>query len=239
MFLSAIDFFRGMYRHAFKSYVWIDGMRHFWSKLQFDRSFADDKQHFEHSHILPLPIAMIIARYLQMNEATSIFDPTAGTGNLLVGANERVTHVNEISKLKRRSLKFLNFNKITSYDPTSLYPKEMHTSFDIVVCNPSFIKSTKTKNEKLDIIEQYLDNAYFMADDFQVRELIIALALKNMKDDGKAVIVLNSHIAFDEKGRIKHKRELFNWFYKHYTIRDIINLDTSIITKDKNKKEKK
>lgn len=52
-------------------------------------------------------------------------------------------------------------------------------------------KSTKTKDEKLDIIEQYLDNAYFMADDFQVRELISALALLNMKDDGKAVVVLN------------------------------------------------
>ena len=60
-----------------------------------------------------------------------------------------------------------------------------------------------------------------------------------MKDDGKAVIVLNSHIVFDKQGRIKYKRDFFNWIYKHYTIRDIINLDTSIITKDSTKKQKK
>ncbi|QHI38670.1 hypothetical protein IMCC3317_40640 [Kordia antarctica] len=237
--LSAIDHFRSVYRHANENYVWIDGMRHFWENLQFDRSFTNDKERFEHCQILPLPIAMMIARYLQMNEATSIFDPTAGSGNLLVGANQRVTHANELCKLKRKSLKFSNFNEITNYDPTSPYPKEMHKSFDVVVCNPPFIKSTKTKNEKLDIIEQHLDNAYFMADTFQVQRLISALALLTMKDDGKAVLVVNTHIVFDEKGRIKHKREFLNWLYMHYTIRDIINLDTSIITKDENKKQKK
>ncbi|WP_157560033.1 hypothetical protein U8527_11180 [Kordia algicida OT-1] len=141
--------------------------------------------------------------------------------------------------MKRRSLNFLDFSKITKYDPTSPYPKEMHKSFDLVVCNPSFMKSTNTKNEKLDIIEQHFDNAYFMADDFQVRELIMALALLNMKDDGKAVIVLNSHISFDEQGMIKHKRTFLNWLYKHYHICDIINLDSTILTKDKNKKQKK
>ncbi|QHI37103.1 hypothetical protein IMCC3317_24810 [Kordia antarctica] len=237
--LSTIDHFRSVYRHANENYVWIDGMRNFWKNLQFDRSFTNDKQRFEHSQILPLPVAMMIARYLQMKEATSIFDPTAGSGNLLVGANERVTHANELCKLKRKSLKFSNFNEITNYDPTSPYPKEMHKSFDIVVCNPPLLKSTKTKNEKLDIIEEHLDNAHFMADTFQVQELISALALLTMKDDGKAVIVVNTHIVFDEKGRIKHKREFLNWLCKHYNIRDIINLDTAIITKDENKKQKK
>lgn len=236
--VSTIDFFRRRYNND-KDKFWLDRMEHFWKHLHFDRNFIDDKQRFEHSHILSLPINAMIARYLQMDTTTSIFNPTAGSGNLLVGVSDCVIHVNEISKLKRKSLKFLNFNKITNYAPTSVYPKEMHKSFDVVVCNPPFMKSTKTKNEKLDIIEEYLDNAYFMANDFQVRELISALALLTMKDDGKAVIVLNSHIVFDKQGRIKYKRDFFNWIYKHYTIRDIINLDTSIITKDSTKKQKK
>ena len=236
--VSTIDFFRKRFGND-KDKFWLGRMEHFWKNLQFDRSLENDKEHFEHNHILPLPIAMMIARYLKMEEATSVFDPTAGTGNLLVGANQRITHANEQCKLKRRSLKFLNFHKITKYDPTSPYPKEMHKSFDVVVCNPPLIQSSKSKNEKLDIVEEYLDNAYFMADTFQEQELISALALLNMKDDGKAVVVLNSHIEFDEKGRIKHKREFLNWLYKHYTIRDIINLDNAILTKDKDKKQKK
>ncbi|WP_046758913.1 hypothetical protein [Kordia jejudonensis] len=91
----------------------------------------------------------------------------------------------------------------------------------------------------LDVIKQYFDNAYFMAGIHQVQELTTALALMTMKDNGKAVIVLNTHIEFDEQGRIKYKRAFLNWLYKHYHVRDIINLDSTIVTKDKNKKQKK
>ncbi|WP_420573646.1 N-6 DNA methylase [Kordia sp.] len=236
--ISAIDFFRSRYLHD-ENYVWIDGMRHFWQNLQFDRRFVDGKQRFEHSHILPLPIAMMIARYLQMNEAITIFDPTAGSGNLLVGANERVTHANEVSKLKRKSLDFLRFKTITDYNPFEATPKEMHKSFDVVVCNPPYIKSTKTKNEKLDIAEEYLEKAYFLASHLREQAFIIALSLLNLKDNGKAVIVLNGHISFDEEGKIKYYRDFLNWLCKYYHIRDIINLDSSILIKDTTKNQKK
>ncbi|WP_430408596.1 N-6 DNA methylase [Kordia sp.] len=236
--LSAIDFFRSRYLYD-ENYVWIDGMRHFWGNLQFDRSFTNDKQRFEHSHILPLPIAMMIARYLQMETATSIFNPTAGSGNLLVGAKASATHANEISQLKRKFLDFLRFKTITDYNPFEPTPKAMHKSFDVVVCNPPFIKSTKTKNEKLDTIEEYLGKAYFLASHLREQAFVIALALLNLKDNGNAVIVLNGHICFDQEGKIKYYRDVLNWLCRFYHIRDIINLDSSILTKNTSQKKEK
>ncbi|QHI38641.1 hypothetical protein IMCC3317_40350 [Kordia antarctica] len=76
-------------------------MRYFWRILQVEQVYKNDEEQFLHSHILPYPINMMIAKYTQMNKTTSIFDSTAGSGALLVGTNPKVTHANETCVLKR------------------------------------------------------------------------------------------------------------------------------------------
>ncbi|WP_430409820.1 SAM-dependent DNA methyltransferase [Kordia sp.] len=236
--LSAIDFFRSRYNHV-EGELWLGAMSHFWNNLQYDRSFADDKNHIKHSHILPLPIAMMIGKYIQTDKITSIYNPTAGSGHSLIGTKTTIVHANELSELKRTSLDFLRFKNTTSYNPLKPTPKEMHKSFDAVVCNPPSIVSNITSNQKMDIIDEYIENGYFLTGHLRQKAYIIALALLNLNDNGKAVIVLNGHIIFDEEGRIKYYRDFLNWLYKYYCVRDIINLDSFILSKEKTKKQKK
>lgn len=115
----------------------------------------------------------------------------------------------------------------------------MHKSFDAVICNPPNMLSNITANKKDDIIDEFIENGHFLSHYLRQKAYIIALALLNLKDDGKAVIVLDGHIIFDEEGRIKYYRGFLNWLYKYYCVRDIINLDSFILSKDTNKKQKK
>lgn len=236
--LGAIEFFRNGYNHLREEFL-VGAMSHFWRNLQYERSFASDKEQYEHSHIFPLPIAVMIGKYIQSDKITSIYDPTAGSGHLLVGLETKKVHANEVSELKRTSLDFLRFNNTTSYNPLEPTPKEMHKSFDAVVCNPPSMVSNITSNQKMDIIDEYIENGYFLTGHLRQKAYIIALALLNLKDNGKAVIVLDGHIIFDEKGRIKYYRGFLNWLYKYYRVRDIINLDSFILSKDINDKQKK
>ncbi|WP_238528714.1 DNA methyltransferase family protein [Kordia algicida] len=236
--LSAIAFFRNGYNHLREEFL-VGAMSHFWRNLQYERSFASDKEQYEHSHILPLPIAMMIGKYIQSSKITSIYDPTAGSGHLLVGLETKKVHANEVSELKRTSLDFLRFKNITSYNPLEPTPKEMHKSFDAVICNPPNMISNITTNQKDDIIDKYIENKHFLNHYLRQKAYIIALALLNLKNDGKAVIVLDGHIIFDEEGRIKYYRGFLNWLYKYYCVRDIINLDSFILSKDTTKTQKK
>ncbi|WP_430410834.1 hypothetical protein [Kordia sp.] len=181
----------------------------------------------------------MIGKYIQSNKVTSIYDPTAGSGHLLVGLKTKKVHANEVSELKRTSLGFLRFKNITSCNPLEPTPKEIHKSFDAVLCNPPSIESNITANQKDDIIDKYIENGHFLTHYLRQKAYIIALALLNLKDEGKAIIVLDGHIIFDEEGRIKYYRGFLNWLYKYYCVRDIINLDNFILSKDINSKQKK
>lgn len=236
--LSAIDYFKRWY-HAVREELLIGAISHFWKNLQYDRSFADDKKKWEHSHVLPLPISMMIGKYIQTNEVTSIYNPTAGSGHLLVGLETKKVHANEVSELKRTSLDFLRFKNITNYNPLEPTPKEMHKSFDAVICNPPNMISTITATQKGNIIDKYIDKGHFLANYLKQKAYIIALSLLNLKDNGKAVIVLDGHIVFDEEGRIKYYRDFLNWIYWHYYVRDIINLDNIILSKDTTQEKRK
>ena len=236
--LSTIDYFKRWY-HIVSEELLIGAISHFWRNLQYDRSFASDKEQYEHSHILPLPIALMVGKYIQSVKVTSIYDPTAGSGHLLVGLETKKVYANEVSELKRTSLDFLRFKNTTNYNPLEPTPKEMHKSFDAVICNPPNMLSNITTNQKSDIIDQYIENGHFLTSHLRQKAYIIALALLNLKDNGKAVIVLDGHIIFDEEGRIKYYRGFLNWLYKYYCVRDIINLDSFILSKDTAKTQKK
>ena len=181
----------------------------------------------------------MIGKYIQSDEITSVYAPTAGSGHLLVGLETKKVHANEVSELKRTSLDFLRFKSITNYNPLEPTPKEMHKSFDAVICNPPNMESNITTNQKDDIIDEYIENGHFLTHYLRQKAYIIALALLNLKDSGKAIIVLDGHIIFDEEGQIKYYRGFLNWLCKYYCVRDIINLDSFILSRDTNKKQKK
>jgi len=201
-------------------------MDFFWSQIQPTYAYSDSSKELYKQYSTPCPIGAIIAQYTNMDEASSIFEPSAGNGLLLVGANPAITHVNEIDKSRIKSLEFQRFHSITSNNAAAPFPKNMEKVYDVVVTNPPFARWEDSKQEKAFIIREYFENHRGMNHHIRLEHLMAGLALRTMKSKGKAAIIVMGHISFDDDGNWKTYRPFFSWLYRHYKVDDVINMNS-------------
>ncbi|MCB0376084.1 MAG: hypothetical protein KDD04_09220, partial [Sinomicrobium sp.] len=132
-------------------------MIRFWDTLQPTHAHRDSQVLYS-QYATPCPIGAMIAQYTQMDKAESIFDPSAGNGLLLLGADPRKTHANEIDPIKTASLRFQGFAKITDNNAAEPFDNSMTKAYDVVVTNPPFGRWEAAAAEKERIIKKYFDN---------------------------------------------------------------------------------
>ena len=149
----------------------------------------------------PAPLAMIASQLAGIDSETIVYEPTAGNGMLLIGADINNSFVNEINTERNQNLGMLGYFP-TQEDATEFTPNE---TVDAVIMNPPFGKLEENVQ-----VEMYNIGA--------IDHLIAAKALEAMKDDGRAVMIIGA----DKKagGVSRQDRIFFNWLYSSYNVID-------------------
>jgi hypothetical protein len=224
--LSWLLWYKMLYREPIPFEARLKKMVLFWNNVQPTYAYSDSSKELYKQYSTPCPIGAIVAQYTQMDEADFIFEPSAGNGLLLVGANPRITHVNEIDKSRKQSLEHQGFGRITSDNAAQPFPAMMHKVHDVVVTNPPFASWEDSKFDKERIIQKYFNKHRGLANHIRLEHLMAGLALYTMKDDGKAAIIIMGHVYFGDDGLFAKYRPFFNWLYRHYKVDDVINMNS-------------
>ncbi|MDN5201175.1 N-6 DNA methylase [Fulvivirgaceae bacterium BMA10] len=225
--LSWMLWYRNLYRDPKPFENRLDKMIHFWHNVQPTYAYSDSSKEIYKQYSTPCPISAIIAQYTDMDNATKIFEPSAGNGLLLVGAVPSKTHANEIDKTRLKSLEFVGFDTITSYNATEPFPEKLDKTFDVVVTNPPFAKWEEDKYDKEFIVGRYFNNQRGLVRHMRLEHVMSGLALHTMKDQGRAALLIMGHQLFDEKdGLLGRYRPFFNWLFRHYHVNDVINMNS-------------
>lgn len=224
--LSWLLWYKMLYKEPIPFESRLRKMDFFWSQVQPTYAYSDSSKELYKQYSTPCPIGAIVAEYTQMNDAEFIFEPSAGNGLLLVGANPRITHVNEIDNSRKKSLVYQGFGRITNNNAAEPFPEVMNKVHDVVVTNPPFARWEASKFDKQRIANKYFNKQRGIANHIRLEHLMAGLALHTMKDDGKAAIIIMGHVYFGEDGLLAKYRPFFNWLYRHYHVDDIINMNS-------------
>ena len=224
--LSWLLWYKQIYREPIPFEQRLHKMVHFWHEQQPTYAYSDSSKELYKQYSTPCPIGAMVAQYTDMDSAGSIFEPSAGNGLLVIGADPKKTHVNEIDATRLASLKFQGFKKITSDNAIEPFPENMTKAYDVVVTNPPFARWEEAKFDKELIIRKYFNNHVGLAGNIRLEHLMAGLALHTMKDTGKAAIIIMGHVYFGRDGFIAKYRPFFNWLYRHYIVDDVINMNS-------------
>jgi hypothetical protein len=151
----------------------------------------------------PAPLAFIASELAGITNDTTVYEPTAGNGMLVIGAAEGKLTLNELNDDRFAMLKQL-FPNATVTQGNALESKVKPGSFDVVIENPPFGKVGDISNIDHDIANQ---------------------SLLAMMPDGRAVLILGGVQATTEEGRRegyrgKAKREFYYDLYNNYNVVD-------------------
>jgi C-terminal domain on Strawberry notch homologue/P-loop containing NTP hydrolase pore-1 len=161
------------------------------------------------------PLAWLASWFCFSTAATrwpTFFEPSAGNGMLTIAApgNFGLGTVNEIDVTRRRHLEGMGYGRVLGQDATK--PFELG-EFDVVLTNPPFGS-----------IEPVTIDGYRIA---SLEHAMALNALRHLKPDGRAAIIIGGHTEWDEHGRIQagKNRIFFNLLHHYYHVVDSINVD--------------
>ncbi len=224
--LSWLLWYKMLYKQPHSFEFRLQSMIQFWDKVQPTYAYSDSSKEQYKQYSTSCPISAMIAEYTQMSDATRIFEPSAGNGLLVLGADPAKTHVNEIDNSRRKSLEFQGFKTITHINAAEPFPEEYTKSFDVVVTNPPFDKWSADKFDKGRMVKNYFDGNIGLNNHLRLEHLMSGLALHTMKDSGKAALIIKGHIKFrEDDGYMATYKPFFNWLYSRYVVDDVINMN--------------
>lgn len=223
--LAWLLWYKAIYREPGIFLERLDKMIHFWNNLQPTYAYSDSSKEVYKQYSTPCPIAAIIAEYTGMARAKRVFEPCAGNGLLVMGADPKTVHANEIDRTRLDSLRFQQFDRITTLNAAQPFPKDMDKTYDVVVTNPPYARWEEEKYDKEHIIQRYFNGQIGLAGNIRLEHLMAGLALRTMKDDGRAAIITMGHVYFKD-GFIAKYRPFFNWLFRHYHVDDVINMNS-------------
>lgn len=159
----------------------------------------------------PAPIAYLSSRLAGIDQDATVYEPTAGNGMLLIGANPDRTVANELTDTRAEALIEQGY-ETTQHDATQWVPDR---EFDSVIMNPPFGKLRRADGgiQKVDM------DGYKIS---SIDHLVAAKALQAMKDDGRAVLIIGAERKEGEIGA--GDRVFFNWLYSNYNVVDHFEL---------------
>ena len=155
----------------------------------------------------PAPLALLASDLAGITSKTTVLEPTAGTGMLLIQADPNKVIANELNPFRNALLKDHGFAKVTDLDATS---RVTPLTVDRVIANPPF--GPLPEKVKVD--------GYTFG---QIDHLIAARALEAMKDDGRATLIIGANKV---AGGVSNQDLIFfNWLYGHYNVTSHFEVD--------------
>lgn len=154
----------------------------------------------------PAPIAFLASQLADISQENTTYEPTAGNGMLLIGANKHTSIVNELNDERANALESMGF-EVTQNDAATWNPDER---YDKVIMNPPFGAigtPTTYAGYKITAIDH----------------LIAIKALENMEADGNATMIIGASLL---EGEISRADQIFfNYLYSHYDVTSHFEID--------------
>ncbi|MEM6432426.1 MAG: strawberry notch C-terminal domain-containing protein, partial [Cyanobacteria bacterium P01_D01_bin.115] len=176
----------------------------------------------------PFPLAYLGSRLAGIDANTTVYEPTAGHGALLLEANPEKATVNEIDDARAADLRRQGY-QVTQQDATGYSP--VPRSQDVVIANPPFGRRRKAGRA-----EQFVIGAEATAiRTSQLDHVIVWNALESMKDDGRAVLLIGG-----EKGSEAYRSDEYNTqqnrgfyynLYRNYNVTEHFTVDGSLYSR--------
>lgn len=181
----------------------------------------------QQAYSTPVPIAYLASVLAGITSETSVYEPTAGNGALLIGADPTKVIANELNDSRYSELAKRGYAQLTQHDATTYSPGQ-HV-VDVVITNPPFgsVKGENGKRKHFPIGDTW---------SAQVDHAIALTALASMKDEGKAVLILGGKRGGEEEQRSerynsRESRGFFYTLYGQYNVRDHFSLDGDLYRK--------
>lgn len=174
----------------------------------------------------PVPLAYLASRLAGVAQAEVVFEPTAGNGALLIEVvAPGKAHANEIDPARANQLRRQGFT-VTEEDATE--GPNLKEPADSVIMNPPFGVVREDGRAKEWEIDGWKTS--------QVDHAIALTALKQMADNGRAVLILGGVKAESVEERRKGyrgqaKREFYWRLYNQYNVVDHFTVDGELYKK--------
>lgn len=182
----------------------------------------------------PVPLAYVASRLAGITPETTVYEPTAGNGMLLIEANPDKVWANELDKQRVDNLDSLGLKTVFREDATEYLPKGGTIGFDTVIANPPFgPKKDVTGPGTVESREYQVTPEYRTK---QIDHAIAIKALEAMKDDGSAVLIVGGIKETDPKLRAagyseSAKRAFYFSLYRDYNVVDHFTVDGDLYKK--------
>jgi hypothetical protein len=175
----------------------------------------------EQAYSTPAPLAYVASKLAGIDANTTVYEPTAGNGMLLIDSNLNNVKVTELNSSRYEMLKrVLKGAKVENRNALDFKPSLV----DVVVENPPFGALGRDYESSNGVKTNQVDHA------------IVLHSLGSMKEDGKAVLIIGGSLADTEEGRRKdyqgnQKRNFFYNLYKDYNVVDHFTVAGSMYSK--------
>ncbi|MGG6269054.1 strawberry notch C-terminal domain-containing protein [Leptolyngbya sp. AN03gr2] len=169
----------------------------------------------QQAYSTPIPIAYLASTLAGITPETTVYEPTAGNGALLIGVSSARAIANELNPDRFTELQHRGYAQLTQQDATNYRPKEQ---VDVLICNPPFgpVQDGNGKIRRFELPGNRRGTR-------QVDHAIAFKALEAIKDQGRAVLILGGKLGDDEDLRSNRynsieSRGFFFALYQHYNV---------------------
>jgi len=151
----------------------------------------------------PNALAFLASERAGINNKTTVYEPTAGNGMLLIGANPNNVNANELNADRYEMLQRI-MDGATVTQGNALDSQIENNTFDVVIENPPFGKAGEISN---------IDHNIALA------------SLQTLKEDGRAVLILGGVQANTEEGRREGYRGSAkrNFYFELYNLYNVVD----------------
>ena len=177
----------------------------------------------------PLPLAFLASELAGIGDKTSVYEPSAGNGALVIGANPQNVSVNELNNERYQGLLNDGFAEVNHGDGTVFIPDKKQ---DVIIGNPPF---GTVKNDAGKAMTWFVGGKYNTT---QVDHAMVFKSLEAMKDGGRAVFIVgsvndrNTTLAARKKMyRAGEKVRFYKTLYDQYNVVDHFSVAGKLYSK--------
>lgn len=182
-------------------------------QAQVNLSMRTSRSMLLQQYSTPAPISFLASSWVKLDKKNACYiEPSAGNGLMTIALPYSLVHANEVDDVRISNLRKQPFKTVTDFDASQFQP-QLEKKYDGVVTNPPFAKCEKTT----------IDSYEF----FDLDHVMAVYALKYMKDNGNAAIIVGGHTQWDARGLVKSgkNRTFLHYLYHHYNVIDVISID--------------
>ncbi|WP_228037630.1 strawberry notch C-terminal domain-containing protein [Nodosilinea sp. LEGE 06152] len=174
----------------------------------------------QQAYSTPISIAFLASTLAGITPDTTVYEPSAGHGALLVGTDPTQVTVNELNPDRAADLRAQGY-RVTEWDAAEYQPERLH---DVVIANPPFgaVRDAQGQRKRFRLPGNLRGTT-------QIDQAISFQALGAMKDDGRAVLILGGKLGADEELRSERynsleSRGFFYALYQQYAVTQHISI---------------